>query len=112
MGALDESQMQPQDEFALFYSGAIDPRRRLLDSSFLGKALSTEQLAHWLESLSAKDQLVVLDANHADEMQDELRRLLKPDQRSGDLDKRQRLFIARKGPDPHRKRGDLHSPLQ
>jgi tetratricopeptide (TPR) repeat protein len=92
--------MQPQDEFVLFYSGGVEQTERAPGLRFsAGKALSTEQLGHWLEAFPARNQFVVLDADHADEMQDELRRLLKPDQRSKDLDKRERLFIARKGPD-------------
>ncbi len=93
-------QMQPEDEFALYYSGAAGPTPQGSGLQFSGgKAISTEQLARWLESMPAKDQLIILDTNRADEIQDELRRLLRPDQKTKELDQRNRLFIARKGPD-------------
>jgi tetratricopeptide (TPR) repeat protein len=93
------TRMQPADEFAFYYSGAAGTMPKGSGLQFPGnKTISTEQLARWLESMPAKNQLVVLDTNQADEIKDELRRLLRPDQ-AKELDQRNRLFIARKGPD-------------
>jgi tetratricopeptide (TPR) repeat protein/TolB-like protein len=91
-------QMQSQDQFVLCYAGEIastqsGPGLKLGG----GGSISSGQLSRWLESMPVKNQLIVLDADHAEEMQDDLRRLLLPERKSKGLDQKNRLFIARKG---------------